>query len=413
MISIFSRGVRLEQKKSRTMRGAVEPLPVPEVIAVPLPGAEASSERCIRAGEAVRRFSQLSMPQNSITVCAPAAGEVTEVKTVPHPLAGEITCAVIRTDGSDREIRLAAPGVEPVPEEIIRLAAAAGIIDEYDGVPLYKKLRRFRRIKADWLAADALDDEPYVCSGLAVLREMPDKVRAGLELAALACGAKERKIAVASELRARRYARLSGGAADMLVSGGGIYPAWPNLSKQVRRRGLRPGLIGVQALAALEAAVNGGEPQVSTVVTVAGEGLRDWKNLRVALGTPVGALLEACGVREGAVILMGSPITGGLVTDPQTPVTADTRCVLALPEAATAVRVFPCIGCGRCARACPQHIMPWYIHRLLQQDQYPDPRALLRVEKCCGCNACSVACPSGIALAQSVGRAMEIKERGA
>ncbi|MFR1801211.1 MAG: (4Fe-4S)-binding protein, partial [Faecalispora jeddahensis] len=170
MISFFSSGIRLEQQKSRTMKAKILALPAPEVLYVPLPGAQALTDRCVRAGETVLRFSQLSMPGSHVAVTSPVSGTVTGFQALPHPVRGMVDCAVIRQDSEEQELTLRAPGMEHAPDELIRLAAAAGIIDEYDGIPLFKKLKRLRRMKIDWLGANVLDDEPYVCSGLAVLR---------------------------------------------------------------------------------------------------------------------------------------------------------------------------------------------------------------------------------------------------
>ena len=51
------------------------------------------------------------------------------------------------------------------PEEIIQVARLARIVDERDGVPLFRKLRRCMGRRPSVLV-DALDEEPYISSQL-------------------------------------------------------------------------------------------------------------------------------------------------------------------------------------------------------------------------------------------------------
>lgn len=81
-----------------------------------------------------------------------------------------------------------------------------------------------------------------------------------------------------------------------VVSMGGKTPAKGVLAGRLRRSLGKAGFVGAQACAALYRAVQEGMPQTNTVVTVAGDGVWRAGNLRVPVGTPIGELLERCGV---------------------------------------------------------------------------------------------------------------------
>lgn len=293
------------------------------------------------------------------------------------------------------------------PEEIIAAAQKAGIADEFDGIPLAQKLRRMRRLNVDLVLACCFDDDPYTTGACAVLRERTDAVISGLVLAAHACGARENRIAVFSRSEAGRIRRINP-QAD-LIAAPDRYPARAILKRFLQAGGKRTAYLGAQACAALAVAVDGGEPQRTTVVTVAGPGVENWANLRVRIGTPLKILLDSCGLSEKTkMVVTGSCITGQAQTDLSVPVTARTRCAVALTRL-PGRRIYPCIGCGRCARACPRGILPWLIVQEMRRAR-PEPLRLTNAQKCIGCAACSVVCPAGIDLAGTVDRAAEIRK---
>ncbi len=294
-------------------------------------------------------------------------------------------------------------------DAIIEAAESANIIDEFDGVPLCQKLKRMRRLKIRTVLACCIDEDPYTTSAMAVLRENTDAMIAGIILAARACGAKENKIVVETAREARKIKKIN--AQADLIAAGSRYPARALLKRKLQTGGKKTAYIGAQACIALTAAVDNGEVQSTTVVTVTGDGVETPCNLRVRIGMPLQSLFDFSGVSERTqLVITGSSVTGRAVTDLSLPVTAGTRCLLAMMKAPKH-KAYTCVGCGRCSHACPRGIIPWRILQEMEREK-PDPLKLLNAQKCIRCASCSIVCPSGIDLAGVVTRAAAIKKSG-
>ena len=406
---IIPRGVRLEARKKDILERKITRFPMAEFLTVPMPGITAEEGMHAEPGDLVMQGSMIAKPAKSAPTFSPCSGMIAGIKEIDHPLHGKLLCAVIEADDFKRR-KKNIPKEHVTAKEVLAAAAAAGIIDEYDGIPLYKKLRRFHTQGLAVLVANAIDDEPFVCGSLAVLRECPCEVMEGLQYAEKVVEPREIAYAVGSRKQLVRSSLLKEWDSVRLLRAGMHYPARRNLKTWMEKNGKPVGFLGVQALCALGIALKEGDPQMDTVVTVAGAGVKRQRNLRVAIGTPLRLLLDHCGLKENSEVMIGSPVCGVRVTDLEVPVTAATRCVIAMPRVEQ--KEHPCIGCGQCERICPSRLMPWSIHEMVQAGGAVDPKLLTGIEKCRGCGACSMVCPSRIELAESMRQAALMKERG-
>ncbi len=298
--------------------------------------------------------------------------------------------------------RLSPERIEQVSaDKIIAIAQEAGIIDERDGRPLYKKLYKAARRQVQMLVVDAMDDQPYISSQLGPLLGFKDEVEMGLKLALKATGAEQGQIAVyknLSDLEIKIPNNIKGIKVTRI---GGKYPAELRLSKQLRVD-VPYAIVGVCSLIHLYRAVYRGESQTTCFVTVAGNCVGYPTNLEVSLGMTLAQVLERCGlIANPTRVVVGGPMNGIAVMDTDmTLVSPTTRGVLAFREDEREQR-YSCIGCGRCIAVCPRMLNPMHIYRCLQRGRYT-MADLFEPERCIGCGTCSYICPSKLPVAVTI-----------
>jgi Na+-translocating ferredoxin:NAD+ oxidoreductase RnfC subunit len=269
----------------------------------------------------------------------------------------------------------------------------------------------------------ALDPEPLVTTGRALVAARAEAVVRGLAAAALLGGARRLVLAVPDDLGRDGAAlrRAVAGTAVEVVAAPARYPAdAAALAGDLAGRlapagGLAPGVAVHDAatLVHLEAASRG-VPVTHAFVSLAGAVLRP--QVRAArLGTPLAALVAAAGgaTTPAWVALRGGALRGE-VADPDDALGAGDDAVLVLaadhplarerrrPLAEHVRRALAaCEACGTCTAHCPRALLG---HRLapheivravsyLRDDLTP---ALTAAYWCAGCGACEVVCPTGL-----------------
>jgi electron transport complex protein RnfC len=155
----------------------------------------------------------------------------------------------------------------------------------------------------------------------------------------------------------------------------------------------------VATAAAVFRAVTRGEPVISRYVTVTGLVERP-RNLQVLLGTTVKDCIKACNFEadENCRVILGGPMMGMHVTNPDVPVIKTTNCIL-VQENISPPPEMPCIRCGKCADVCPVNLLPQQLYWYAKADD-TEATQEHHIFDCIECGCCSYVCPSNIPLVQ-------------
>ncbi len=354
----------------------------------------------IRPGDVVPKFSTIAYPPDDTYddcgLLMPFSGRVLEIKEIDHPALGRVPAAVLEPDkGVNPRVTVSYDAGYLTADELLALAKMSCIIDSLDGVSLYSKLKALKENTADLMVVDCIEDQTFSSALIRQLIEQGEEMAAGALYALRAAGRRLGKVKIACNLKVRgKIKKEYKGAPVEFVKGG--YPLRDRLED---RFGKSFAAVGGAALADFYRFLSYGQGQTSTVVTVAGNCVKNPANVRVPIGTTIWSLLKHCGLSdEPEVVVLGDALTGAAVTDLSAPVTPHVRAVLALTRKKE--RVVSCIGCGRCIWVCHKKLMPNAIYSDLERGNRKGAAAF-GAEECDLCGACSYVCPSKLGLAHT------------
>jgi electron transport complex protein RnfC len=161
-------------------------------------------------------------------------------------------------------------------------------------------------------------------------------------------------------------------------------------------------LFNVTTMSEIGRYLRDGMPLTKRRITVMGDIVERPQNLEVYVGTPIGEILDFCGLRERPrKVVIGGPMMGTTQVDMTSPIVRQNSGLLAFGESmAEAPQTTACIRCSACIDNCPIHLAPVDIQKAYQRD---DVAALdkLMADLCVECGTCSYVCPARQPLAQS------------
>lgn len=423
----FHGGLHLPDHKALSNTTPVRTMPLPKRLVLPLSQHIGEpAEALVAPGERVLKGQMIARAHGyvSVPVHASSSGTVVEIAphAVPHPSGLRAPCIVIATDGLDEAApdTLSGDPIQLDPSELRNRIRNAGIVGLGGaGFPSFIKLNPGPKRPIHTLLINGAECEPYITCDDRLMREHAADIVAGAQILMHALHAPECIIAVednkpeaAAALRAA-IAAAAATAMDVVViptrypTGGEKQLIKVITGREVPSHGL-PADVGVVChnpgtAAAIQRALAQGEPLISRILTVTGQGVVQPGNVEVRIGTPIADIIAASGgyTSQAHRLLMGGPMMGFALGADDIPIVKTTNCLLVasreelpLPQAP-----LPCIRCGACVDACPADLLPqqlyWYAHAR-DFDKIQDYSLFDCIE--CGC--CAYVCPSHIPLVQ-------------
>ncbi len=421
----FSGGLQLDDHKNESLQSPIAQLPIPVHLQVPLrQHIGGVNEPLVRVGQRVLKGEMLALARGLVSapVHAPTSGTVTRVEMMPVPHVSGLParCVEIETDGKDEWIDR-----EPhadyralSPQAVCTILHESGVVGLGGALfPTAVKLAP-QATSVDTLIINAAECEPYISCDQALLAERAADLVSGIEIAKYALRATRAVIGIEDNKvdsigLLRDALKQSSEDIELTVvptrypSGGERQLAKLLTGKEVPAEGL-PADIGIRAVNiatayAMFRAVRLGEPLISRIVTVCGDGVVRAANLEVLIGTSMADLIAFCGGYTDAVnaLTMGGPMMGFALPRDDLPVIKSTNCLIASTDKTmpAAKKERACIRCGNCAQVCPANLLPQQLYWYARARNLPKLQQY-NLADCIECGACAHVCPSRIPLVQ-------------
>ena len=419
----FKGGVKPPTNKAQSVTLPIAVAPLPSRLVVPLHQSIGGTPRpVVQAGDKVLKGQLIGEADGwiSAAVHAPTSGTVLEVAmhVQPHPSGLDALCVVIEPDGKDEWIPRAPLDYKALtPEQVRECLQQAGVVGLGGAVfPTHGKLTASKTVPMEELVINGAECEPFITCDDLLMRERAAEVVRGIAI--FRDLLQPKKVLIGIEDNKPEAAAAMQAAVDaqnepfLVVQVPTLYPAGG--AKQLIRvltgkevpAAKRSTDLGVQCFNVATAytawrAIAHGEPVVSRLVTVTGN-VQAPRNYEVLIGTPMDELLKwASPQPDTDGIIMGGPMMGFLVPDPQVPVVKATNCLIAHSEQLFPAKApeMPCIRCGACAQACPHELQPFEMYWFARAKNFGKTQEY-NIFDCIECGCCSFVCPSRIPLVQ-------------
>ena len=394
----------------------------PELIYPLLQRSDCYAEAIVKPRQRVLKGEIIAHSQTPLAtpIHAASSGVITAIapRIIAHPSGLSDTCIIIETDGLDTacpakpcpDYQLETPG------ELRNKTAQAGIVG-LGGAAFPTAVKLATRLAIHTLIINGAECEPYISCDASLMQANAQEIIQGVLIMQYILQAENCIIAIENTMPAIQQALLDAASqVDIqIITVPAIYPTGGEKQLIEVLTGVKipasalpadHGMVcqNVGTAYAVYQAIYLGMPLTERIISITGKGIKQAKNIRAKIGTPIKHLVEQCGGYSSQVqrLIMGGSMMGIALSSDDIAVTKATNCLLAMTnnELSASQQAMPCIRCGDCATVCPAELLPQQLYwhsRSKQFDQCQDYQLFNCIE--CGC--CDIVCPSQIPLVQS------------
>uniref|UniRef100_UPI004029E73E electron transport complex subunit RsxC n=1 Tax=Eshraghiella crossota TaxID=45851 RepID=UPI004029E73E len=357
----------------------------------------------------------------SANIHSSVSGTVKAIEKRLVATGGMVDSIIVENDGMYEE---AAPIFSGNPDElskdeIIKIIEEAGIVGMGGaGFPTNVKLSPKNADIIDSIIVNGAECEPYLTSDYRRMVEQTDKLVKGLKIvlkifpdAKGYFGIEDNKPeAIEALLKATENEdRIEVVPLKTKYPQGGERSMIYAVTGRKINSKMLPADVGcivhnVDTIYAIYNAVYNGKPLIERIVTITGDAVRTPKNFQVRIGTSFRELIDAAGgfTTEPEKIISGGPMMGFSFFNIDVPVVKGSSSLLAfIKDDVSHEEPSACIRCGRCAAACPEHLLPMKLAALAGQNE-PEEFKKLGGMECVECGCCSYVCPAKRQVTQSI-----------
>ncbi|HIO91564.1 MAG TPA: electron transport complex subunit RsxC [Leucothrix mucor] len=428
----FNGGVHPDFHKDASTTQAIAISPLPKKLILPIQQhIGAVAEILVVVGDKVSKgqvLTKIADEQLGAVIHAPSSGTISaiEKRAIPHPSTLSGLCLVLELDGQDDwgDCRL-----EPYADftqcdatTLLERIDVAGLVGLGGAAfPSFVKVDSSAKQGVETLIINAAECEPYISCDDRLMRERADEIVIGIRillqlLKPKQCliGIEDNKPQAISAMQQATTVLDNVHVCEIPT----IYPSGGEkqlirilTGKEVPVDGIPLNLNilchNIATTYALYKAVVKGEPLISRVLTITGDGVQNPQNIEALIGTAVSDLVMQAGgyTTDAQRLIMGGPMMGFALSHDDIPMVKASNCFLVASDAVlqqahsphSSQLQMPCIRCGKCVDACPANLLPQQLYWHTQAKDY-ERVSEHKLNSCIECGCCDFVCPSHIPL---------------